>query len=48
MRSIIDRILSVFKKKNQKEFHFNDLYRSCKSASKELGDYCKINLQRSR
>jgi hypothetical protein len=44
MKNLMNRILSVFKKKNEKEFHFNDVHRSCKSASKELGDYCKVEV----
>ena len=48
MRNLINRILNVFKNKNRKEFHFRDVHRSCKSASKELGDYCKIDVQKSR
>lgn len=41
MRNLIDRILSVFKRKNEKDFQFNDIRRACKSASGELGNYCK-------
>lgn len=48
MKNLMNRILGVFKKKNEKEYHFNDVRRSCKSASKELGDYCKIDGHKSR
>lgn len=41
MKNIVNRILSVFKRKDGKEFHFNDTRRACKSASKELGTYCE-------
>jgi len=42
MKKMIGRILSVFKNKNGKEFQFNDIYRACRSASNELGEYCKV------
>jgi len=48
MRNLMNRILSVFKKKNEKEFQFNDIRRACKSASKELGDQCKIESAHNR
>lgn len=42
MKNIVNRILSVFKKKSKKDFQFIDIYSACKSASEELGDYCKV------
>lgn len=42
MKNLINRILDTFKRKDDKEFHFNDIYRVCMSASEELGYYCKL------
>ena len=41
VKGLMSRILGIFKKKDGREFYFNDIYRVCMSASKELGDYCK-------
>lgn len=41
MKSFMSRILSRFKRKNGKDYQFNDIYRVCMLASDELGDYCR-------
>ncbi len=48
MRNLMNRILNVFKRKDGKDFQFNDIRRVCKSASKELGDQCKIESVHNR
>ena len=42
MKTIINRILSVFKNSNKKDFQFNDIGSICQSASEELSEFCKI------
>lgn len=42
MKNIINRVLSVFKRENEKASQFNDLYIVCNSASNELEKYCKM------
>lgn len=42
MKSFVDRLLSVFKVSNNKEYKFNDIHRVCMAASEELGQYCRL------
>lgn len=48
MRNLINKILSVFKSKKEKEFEFKDIYRVCSKATEELGDYCKAEVYSGR
>ncbi len=42
MKGFMNRILGVFKRNDNEELHFNDIYRVCMRASEELGEYCKL------
>ncbi len=42
MKNIISKILSIFKKKNEKNIQVNNIYSVCESDSSELGGYCEM------
>gem|GEM_PF-4329120 len=42
MKGFMNRILGVFIRKSNNEYQFNDIHRVCMAASKELGEYCRL------
>jgi hypothetical protein len=42
MKNIINKILNIFKKKNEKNIEVANINSVCESDSKELGGYCEM------